>query len=89
MHGRWKQGRLLGGNTKTWPVYAIVEFRKPKLSRVKTSKEGEAQKEKFQEKRSSKRKAKEGSEPLLSGKGDPVHKFRTHKGQEGDGTYPA
>lgn len=39
--------RLLGGNTKTLPKYAIVELGKPKLSRVKTSKEGEVQKRKI------------------------------------------
>lgn len=41
--------RLLGGNTKTLPKYAIAEIGKPKVSRVKTSKEGEVQKERFQE----------------------------------------
>lgn len=41
--------RLLGGQTKTLPKHAVVELGKPKLSRVKTSKEGEAQKERFQE----------------------------------------
>lgn len=41
--------RLLGGQTKTLPKHAVVELGKPKLNRVKTSKEGEAQKERFQE----------------------------------------
>lgn len=44
-----RRARLLGGNTKTLPKNTTVELGKTKLRSVKTSKEGEVQKERFQE----------------------------------------